>query len=49
MRHSCTQGSLQNVRRGFFTGPWHQRQIGSPAALRCGFPQLSAETARRRM
>jgi hypothetical protein len=36
--HSCTHPSPQNVRRGGATGPPHQRQTGSPAALRSGFP-----------
>jgi hypothetical protein len=48
IRHSCTQASLQNVRRGFATTARHQRQIGSPAPFRSGLPQLSAVTDRRR-
>ena len=36
--HSCTQASLQNVRRGNVTDPRHQRQIGSPASFRSGLP-----------
>jgi hypothetical protein len=44
--HSCTHGSPQNVRLGGVTGPRHQRQIGSPAALRSGFPHWSAVTTR---
>jgi len=36
--HSCTHGSLQNVRRGGATGPRHQRQTGFPSAPRSGTP-----------
>ena len=45
IRHSCTQASLQKVRRGRATGPRHQRQIGSPASFLTGFPHSSAVTA----
>jgi hypothetical protein len=36
--HSCTHASPQNVRRGGFTGPRHQRQIGCPCSSRSGTP-----------
>jgi hypothetical protein len=49
-RHSCTQASLQNVRRrDAVIGSRHQRQIGRPSPSRSGFPHRSRATARRRM
>lgn len=46
--HSCTQASLQKVRRGRCTGVRHHRQIGRPESSRSGLPHWSAVTARAR-
>ena len=47
--HSCTQVSLQNVRRGQITSLRHQRQIGSPASFLSGIPHCSDVTPRARL
>ena len=47
--HSCTQASLQNVRRGGATGPRHHRQTGFPCSSRSGTPHCSALTTRARL